>query len=300
VRLAARDAEDAATGETMGEALARAVARLRAARLPEPDADAQVLLAHALGTSRAGLIAAARDPLPEAIATRLETMLRRRETREPVAYIVGEREFWSLPIAVDRRVLVPRPETELVVELARRVAPDARRILDCCTGSGAIAAALAIELPDARVCASDRSTAALAVAAVNAGRHAPAVRLVGGDLLAPFRDAAFDLVVSNPPYCTRDEHTLLEPEVRDFEPPLALVAGADGLDVLRALVADGARVLADGGWMLLEVGAGQAKSVRGFFDRDQRYTSVLVEHDHGGIPRVVGARRRRVGTWTVS
>ena len=290
----------APAGSLVGQALARAVARLRAAGVAEPEADAQVLLAHALGTSRAGLIAAARDPLPAEVARRAEAALRRRERREPVAYIVGEREFWSLPIAVDRRVLVPRPETELLVELGRRLAPDARRVLDCGTGSGAIAAALAIELANARVCASDRSLDGLAVAAINTRRHAPQVRLVGGDLLAPFRDAAFDLVVSNPPYCAEADLAALEPEVRDFEPRLALAAGAAGLDVLRTLVADGARVLAARGWMLVEVGAGQADTVRGFFERDLRYTSVVVEDDHAGIARVVGARRRGVGTWTAS
>jgi release factor glutamine methyltransferase len=300
VTVAAPEPGFAPAARSIGQALARAVRRLRAAGVPEPDADAQVLLAHVLGTSRTGLIAAARDPLPAEAARRVEEVLRRRERREPVAYIVGEREFWSLPIAVDRRVLVPRPETELLVEVARRLAPDARCVLDCGTGSGAIAAALATELGGARVCASDRSLHGLAVAAVNTARHAPHVRLVGGDLLAPFRDAAFDLVVSNPPYCTDDELATLEPEIRDFEPRVALAAGTAGLDVLHALIADGARVLVPGGWMLLEVGAGQADRVRGVFERDLRYTSVVVEHDHAGIARVVGARRRRVGTWTAS
>jgi release factor glutamine methyltransferase len=300
VTVAAQDSGCAPAGRSIGQALARAVARLRAAGVPEPDADAQVLLAHALGTSRAGLFAAARDPLPAEAARRVEDALWRRERREPVAYIVGEREFWSLPMAVDRRVLVPRPETELLVEVARRLAPDARWVLDCGTGSGAIAAALATELAGARVCASDRSLDGLAVAAVNTARHAPDVQLVGGDLLAPFREGAFDLVVSNPPYCADDELATLEPEVRDFEPRVALAAGVAGLDVLHALIADGARVLAAGGWMLLEVGAGQADGVRGVFERDLRYTSVVVEQDHAGIARVVGARRRRVGTWTAS
>jgi release factor glutamine methyltransferase len=296
VRLVEQDAP----ATTVGQALARAVVRLRAAGVPEPEADAQVLLASVLATSRAGVIAAARDPLGPDVASRLETALRRRERREPVAYVVGEREFWSLPIAVDRRVLVPRPETELLVELACRVAPDARRVLDCGTGSGAVAAALATELAGARVCASDRSRDGLAVAAVNVGRYAPCTQLVAGDLLSPFADATFDLVVSNPPYCAEGELAALEPEVREFEPRLALAAGADGLDVLRALVADGARVLAAGGWMLVEVGAGQAETVRDLFRADGRYMDVVVEDDHAGIPRVVGARRGWVETWTAS
>jgi release factor glutamine methyltransferase len=295
VRLAGQDAG----ATTIGQALASSVARLRAAGVPEPEADAQVLLAHALATSRAGLIAAARDPLAPPVMSRIETALGRRERREPVAYIVGEREFWSLSIVVDRRVLVPRPRPSCW--WSSPAAPPRRApVLDCGTGSGALAAALATELRAAHVWASDRSRDALAVAAVNVGRHAPGVRLVAGDLLASFAEATFDLVVSNPPYCTEGELAGLEPEVRDFEPRLALAAGADGLDVLRALVADGGRVLAAGGWMLVEVGAGQAAAVRDLFAADGRYTSIVVERDHAGIARVVGARKRGVGTWTAS
>ena len=185
---------------TVGAALASAIARLCAAGVAEPEADAQVLLAHALATSRAGVIAAARDPLGPAAAVRLESLLSRRAAREPVAYVVGVREFWSLPLAVDRRVLIPRPETELLVETALRRAAHARRVLDAGTGSGAVAAALARELPRATVWASDCSLGALAVARGNCARHAPGVGLIAGDLLAPVRGRSIDLVVSNPPY----------------------------------------------------------------------------------------------------
>jgi release factor glutamine methyltransferase len=285
---------------TIGTALREAIVRLRAAGVPEPQADAQVLAAHALGTSRAGVIAAAGDVLHGARAARLEAALRRREAREPVAYITGEREFWSLPLVVDRRVLIPRPETELLVEMACRLAPGARRMLDCATGSAAVAVALARELPGAQVVASDRSRAALAVARLNVTRHAPRVALVAGDLLAAYRDDAFDLVVSNPPYCAEAEFARLSPEVRDFEPRQALAAGADGLDALRALARGAARVLSATGWLLLEVGAGQADAVRGLLEADGRYTDITVADDHAGIPRVVGARRRRAGTWIPS
>src|SRR5207244_2938758 len=157
---------------TVGDALAAAIARLAAAGLPEPRADAEVLLARALDTTRVGLVVAARRPLPETAARDFAALVARRAAREPLPYIVGEREFWSLPLTVDRRVLVPRPETELVVETALRLAPAARRILDVGTGSGAIAAALARELPAARVCASDLAPGALAVARANLARHA--------------------------------------------------------------------------------------------------------------------------------
>jgi len=247
---------------TVGDALAAAVACLAAAGVPEPRADAEVLLARALGTTRAGLVVGARRPLPEGAARDFAALLDRRAGREPLPYIVGEREFWSLPFAVDRRVLAPRPETELVVETALRLAPAARRILDLGTGSGAIAAALARELPAARVCASDLAPSALAVARANLARHAPGVALVCGDLLAPFRAAAFDLVAANPPYVTDAELGGLAPEVRDHEPRVALAAGPDGLAALGRLVAEAPRVLAPGGWLVMEVGAGQAAAVR--------------------------------------
>jgi release factor glutamine methyltransferase len=285
---------------TIGAALAGAVAGLRAAGVPEPEADAQVLFAFAMGTSRAGIVAAARDPLAPALAARLEPLLRRRAAREPVAYIMGEREFWSLPLAVDRRVLVPRPETELLVETALHRAPHARRVLDCGTGSGAVAVALARELPRATVWASDRSLGALAVARANCARHAPDVQLLAGDLLAPVRAGTIDLVVSNPPYCTDAELGAVAAEVCRFEPREALAGGPDGLAVLRPLVADAARVLAPGGVLLVEIGAGQVAAVLRLLDATGCYTDVVVEQDHAGIPRVVGARRRRDGEWTAS
>ena len=285
---------------TVGAALASAIARLRAAGVAEPEADAQVLLAHALATSRAGVIAAARDPLRPATAVRLESLLSRRGTREPVSYVVGVREFWSLPLAVDRRVLIPRPETELLVETALRRAAHARRVLDVGTGSGAVAAALARELPRATVWASDCSLGALAVARGNCARLAPGVGLLAGDLLAPVRGRSIDLVVSNPPYVSEPALAAVAPEVREFEPCEALAAGFDGLAVLRRLVADAARVLVPGGWLLVEIGAGQATMEQSLFEATGCYTETVIEHDHAGIPRVVGARRRGDAEWTAS
>ena len=285
---------------TVGAALASAIARLCAAGVAEPEADAQVLLAHALATSRAGVIAAARDPLRPATAVRLESLLSRRGTREPVAYVVGVREFWSLPLTVDRRVLIPRPETELLVETALRRAAHARRVLDAGTGSGAVAAALARELPRATVWASDCSLGALAVARGNCARLAPGVGLLAGDLLAPVRGRSIDLVVSNPPYVSEPALAAVAPEVREFEPREALAAGVDGLAVLRRLVADAARLLVPGGWLLVEIGAGQATMVQSLFEATGCYTETVIEHDHAGIPRVVGARRRGDAEWTAS
>ncbi|HXJ32533.1 MAG TPA: peptide chain release factor N(5)-glutamine methyltransferase [Candidatus Eisenbacteria bacterium] len=272
------------------QALGEATRRLAAAGVPEPRADAEVLLAHALGTDRVGVIVRATDAMDPAAAERFEALMARREAREPVGYIVGRREFWSLPLGVDRRVLIPRPETELVVETALRVAPRARRILDVGTGSGAIALALARELPAAEVVATDRMAPALAAAAENRDRLGPRVRLVRADLVQAFRDGAFDLVVSNPPYCA--EGTVLQAEVRDWEPRSALYAGPDGLGVLRRLVRDAGRVLAPRGWLVMEMGIGQADAITERIGADGRYENVAVRCDPAGIDRVIAAQRR--------
>lgn len=291
----------AAPCRTVGCVLAEATARLVAAGVPEPRADAEVLLAHVLGTDRSGLVVAARRPLARFAAARLEPLLARREAREPVFYLVGEREFWSLPIAVDRRVLIPRPETELLVETACALAPGARCVLDVGTGSGAVAAALARELSEATVWASDHQWDALEVARQNLARHAPRVMLVQGDLLGPFRAAAFDLVVSNPPYCAAGEMGGLEPEVRDHEPRSALVAAADGLAALLALVVAAPDVLRADGWLMMETGAGQRAAVEAAVAADARYARRVVRRDHAGIERVLAAQVvGRGGPWTAS
>jgi len=274
---------------TVRDALAATEARLRSAGIAEPRADAEVLLAHVLGTTRAGLVIAAREELPATAGVRLDALVDRRAAREPVHHLVGEREFWSLPLAVDRRALVPRPETELVVEAVLRLAPDARRVVDVGTGSGAIAAALARELSGAHVWATEVDDGACAVARENLRRHAPTVTLVRADLLAAFRPGAFDVVVSNPPYVSDAELATLAPEVREHEPRGALAGGADGLDVLRALVAEATGVLVPGGWLVVEMGAGQADAVRALVAGTGRYGDAVVARDHAGIERVLAA-----------
>jgi len=285
----------AGTGPTIGDCLAATIALLARAGVPEARADAEVLCAHAFGTTRAGLVAGARDDAPAPARAALDALVARRLAREPVHHLVGVREFWSLPFAVDARVLVPRPETELVVETALAVAPGAPRIVDVGTGSGAIAVALARELPDAAVWAIDRSRDALAVACGNVARHAPRVVLLAGDLTTAVGTASVDLVAANLPYVPDGDVAGLAPEVRDHEPRAALAGGPDGLALVRALVADAPRVLAPRGWLVLELGAGQAPAVVDACSGIGWFDDVRVVRDVAGIERVVAARRKEGG-----
>jgi release factor glutamine methyltransferase len=282
------------TRDTVATVLARAALRLESAGLEQPRPDAEVLLAHALGTDRTGLVLRARQALPVDVTGRLDGLLRRRLEREPVCQIVGRREFWSLDLAVDRRVLSPRPESERLVEVVLALAPQARRILDCGTGSGALAAALARELPAARVVASDRSCDALAVAAANLARLAPLVRVVRADWVTAFRGGTFDVVVANPPYVSRGDLAGLAPEVRAWEPALALDGGPDGLDAIRTLLATAARVLAPRGWLVCEIGSGQAPAVSAAATA-AAWGAPQVYRDHAGVERVLAVRRGRGG-----
>jgi release factor glutamine methyltransferase len=256
-----------------------------------PRLDAELLLAYALGWPRARLLAErAHVPAPEQAAS-FAAMVARRAAQEPVAYIVGHKEFYGLDFFVDQRVLVPRPETELLVELAlaaaSRLTPHASRLLiaDIGTGSGAIAVALAAHLPEATVYATDLSADALAVAARNVERHGLAgrVRLLHGDLLAPL-PAPVGLLVSNPPYTVLAE---VEPNVLAHEPHLALEGGPDGAAVYRRLLAAAPRYLRPGGALLLEIGAWQSELVAGLLREALPSASVTVHQDLAGRDRVV-------------
>ncbi len=281
----------AAALRTIGQVLAAAIQKLATAGVVEARADAEVLLAHVLGVSRAGVVVAARDPIAPVAEARFLTLLARRTAREPVHYLVGEREFWSLPFVVDARVLIPRPETELVAETALRLASTSLRILDVGTGSGVLAAVLARALPSARVWATDIDADAVAVARMNLHRHAPGVGLLQADLLAGVRPAAVDLLVSNPPYIALSERSSLAPEVCDHEPRQALFAGEDGLRVLRCLIETAPAVLVPGGWLIMEMGAGQAAAVAACIRARRCYEETEVVRDAGGVARVVAVRR---------
>lgn len=293
-----------ARGETLAQVLAAGERELAAGGIDTPRLDAEVLLADALGIGRTALYArlAARPSAAQQAAFRQRLI--RRARREPVAYITGKQEFWSLGFAVERDVLIPRPETELVVETGLGLfgshATATPRIADVGTGSGCLAIALATELPRARFWAVDRSSAALAIARRNARRHGVAARigLWCGDLLdAVAGRSAFDLIVTNPPYVATpslDRAAGLAPEVRDWEPRGALDGGPDGLDCYRRLLGRGSRngidLLRPGGWFVAEIGRDQRDAVRALASRPE-LSFVRCVRDYAGLDRVVVFRK---------
>jgi release factor glutamine methyltransferase len=260
---------------------------LGAAGVGAPRTDAEILVAHVLGVPRSVLRADGRELAPEALSS-LRELTDRRRKREPLQHIVGEWGFRRLTLSVDGRALVPRPETEVVVERCLTLLGElpAPRVLDVGTGSGAIALALADEHPGARVIAVDVDADALALARENAARTglADRIELVEGDLFAG-ASGPFDLVVANPPYVRADEVDALEPEVRDHDPRRALV----GPGVTDAIARGARGMLGPGGWLVLEVGDGQADEVAAFLGQ-LGYRDVAVTPDLAGTPRVVEGR----------
>jgi release factor glutamine methyltransferase len=284
-----------AAGMTVAAARRRLADALRREEFDTPDLDARVLVAYALGLDHAGLIRNAERTLHDDEAERIAACAERRLRREPVARIVGVKEFWSLPLAVTGATLVPRPETETVVEAAL-AAVDERsgrdgllRLLDIGTGSGALLLALLAELPHALGVGTDADTAALGVARGNAVRLGLAGRaqFVACDLAAALT-GPFDLIVSNPPYVASEEIATLAPGVRDYDPRLALDGGADGLDAYRALAAQVTRVLAPRGHIVVELGAGQADAVAAIL-RPHGLVTVALAADIGGTIRALTA-----------
>jgi release factor glutamine methyltransferase len=310
---------------TVGALLTAGSAALAGAGVGTPRLDAELLLAAACGLDRTALYARGREPLAEACAATFRALVTRRMRREPLQYIVGRQEFWSLDFTVTRDVLIPRPETELLVELAvsllsppfekggpggicgaadgHAAAPiplnppfpkgeiGARPLLcDVGTGSGCIAVALARELSSAEVWALDVSPDALAIAAANARQHGVAerIRFLRSDLFAAAARQRFDVIVSNPPYLTTADLAALQPEVA-AEPRAALDGGADGLDIIRRLLTAAPDHLAAGGWLLMEIGAAQSAVVE---DAAQAagLSAVTIRPDWAGLPRVLMAR----------
>ncbi|HHA2393255.1 TPA: peptide chain release factor N(5)-glutamine methyltransferase [Stenotrophomonas maltophilia] len=255
------------TDPTLRQIVAEASARLGGI---EARHEAELLLLHVLDRPRSWLFAHATDPLAANDQAAFEALLARRVAGEPVAYLTGRRGFWTLDLEVDPATLIPRPETELLVELAlERLPPDqSLQLADLGTGSGAIALALASERPQAQVLATDASPGALAVAARNAARHdLRNVRFAEGghDWYAPLQCARCDLIASNPPYIASDDPHLEQGDLR-FEPATALASGPDGLDDIRRIVDGGQAHLLPGGWLLIEHGWDQGEAIRALFE----------------------------------
>jgi release factor glutamine methyltransferase len=273
---------------SVAAAIELAARRLEAAGCESPRVDAELLLAHVLETTRSGLYAESRRALSDDESTSFETLVARRERREPVAYVLGEWDFRRLTLRVDPRVLVPRPETEVVVERCLeliRGRPDAR-VLDVGTGSGAIALAIADEHPGARVTGVDASEDALAVARENLDRTGLPVDLVRADLFDGLPDGPWDLIVSNPPYVRPDEVESLPAEVRDWEPRPALVAEG----ATEAIASAAQPLLTRGGALVLETADGDATRVAALL-RELGYRAVRITLDLGGRDRVVDGVR---------
>jgi release factor glutamine methyltransferase len=271
---------------------------LRALGLNEAEIEAEVLLRSALGCTRTELYLAWHRPIEAAAWARYRGLLEERSRGRPVAYIIGRREFMGLEFVVDERVLIPRPETEVVVECVLDLVRDlaAPAIADIGTGSGAIAVSLAVARPDASIVATDLSADALEVARTNAARHAVAgrIRFLQGDLLDPLVAAGIrlDVVASNPPYVAPDAAEHLPREVRDFEPALAVVAPGAGESLHARLVEDAPRVLRADGWLVMEVAAGQAPRVVELLNQSGRFAAPHVRRDALGWERVLAARIR--------
>lgn len=254
--------------------------------------DAELLLLFATGLTRAAMLAHMAGDLDSATAARYAVLIERRFAGEPIQYITGETEFYGLPFRVTRDVLIPRPETEHLVEKAIELATHfpVPRIVDIGTGSGAVAVALAHALPGTQITTIDISETALDLACQNAKRNNATVRFLHGDLLAPVAGERFEIVVSNPPYVpTTDRHSLAV-EVRDYEPGLALFAGEDGLDVYRRLIPAAFSVVVPGGFIALEIGYGQSEAIRTLLSKSG-FNDVAFTPDLQGIPRVVTASR---------
>jgi release factor glutamine methyltransferase len=280
---------------TIGTVLTWAADDFKSRGIEQPRLDAEVLLAFALGTTRIQLIIDGKRPLMPHELARFRELVKRRRAREPVSYLLGEKEFYGRPFRVDRRVLVPRPDTETLIDvaLARTLARSmSARVLDLCTGSGCIAITLGLERPTGHVHATDVDHGALSLARDNAYRLGAynvsfEVRDLYEGLRAPY--GAFDLIVSNPPYIAAGDIAGLAADVRDFEPRLALDGGDDGLAVLRRVVEGAPAFLAKGGALAVEVGAGEAPAVAELFER-RGFSEVTRTRDYGRIERVVDGR----------
>jgi release factor glutamine methyltransferase len=285
---------------TIGEQVRRARQRLVAAGIAqgEADLDARLLAQEALRWDAVRFFREAGQPAAPSFTSAYATFVARRASREPMAYILGRQEFWNLTFEVTPAVLIPRPETELIVESVLQQLPDTSRTLsiaDVCTGSGCLAIVLALQYRRARVSAGDVSRAALDVARRNSERHGlgPRVVLIESDLFDAM-GGPFDLIVANPPYVPEPDYAALPPEVRDHEPAGALRAGSDGLAVIARLIHGAAERLAPAGVLIFELGAGQKEAAASLVSEGAGLRLLEIRPDLQGIPRTAIVRRERV------
>ena len=284
---------DAPASEATAEALLRAGVRLLADASATPRLDAEVLLGHAMGVTRTALFTRRSEPVAPAQAEHFRSLIAARREGRPVAHLVGEKEFWSLPLKITAEVLTPRPETELLVEraLLRMPAEAPERVLDLGTGSGAIALAIASERPRCEVTATDLSANALALAEANAQALGLGnIRFAAGDWFGAVPGRVFDLIVTNPPYVADGEWPATDRELQ-FEPRMALAGGADGLDAIRSIIRNARAHLGPGGWLLLEHGMAQGEAVRALL-AGAGFGSIATHADLARLPRATeGANR---------
>lgn len=279
------------TLKNIDQLITQAAHLLQQAGVDTPRLDAELLLADLLGVGRAYLYAHPDEEVNANLLQQWQERLERRARREPLAYILGKAEFYGLEFTVTPDVLVPRPETEVLVEAVLAKQPGT--VADIGTGSGCIAVAVAVNLPQAQVWATDISEAALRVARENAERHlvTDRVHFLRGDLLQPLAGMRFDVIASNPPYVAETERLCLQPEVRDWEPAQALFTGDDPLQFHRRLAAEAHFHLRESGWLMMEVGMGQAEAVATLLE-EAGYRQVRILNDLLGIGRVVQGRYR--------
>jgi len=282
---------------TFAQLISDARRRLASAGIDGNEAalDARLLAQHVLGWDTARLLTRETEDAPPDFCDSFAALVARREAREPLAYVTGRKEFWNLTFVVMPTVLVPRPETELLVEIALERFPDREArfsAVDAGTGSGCLAVAIAKERPRAVVLATDISAGALAIARLNAGRHgvSPRIEFLETDLLQNAPDP-FDLIVSNPPYVPSVDAPALQPEVRDYEPAVALFAGEDGLDAIRRLIAESVRRLNPGGALVFEFGFGQDQAIEQLVSAAAGLRLTDIRKDLQGIPRAAIATR---------
>jgi len=287
-------------GLSVADTVNSATLQLSEAGIANARLDAEALLSHVLRKNRAWIITHGENSLDDASSAIFRDAIGRRTKREPLQYIIGNQEFWGLEFMVTPDVLIPRPETEFIIEAALATIEDRigpARIIDLCTGSGCIAVSLAKELSGAHVLAIDTSARALLVAKKNAANHGVSdrIRFFEGDLFEPLKQfdmpGQMDLIVSNPPYVRADELDTLQPEVRDFEPEMALIAGPEGTELAKRIIQLAPKYLKKNGALIMEMGLGQAAALRNIAGKTGAYTAPEIIKDLAGIERIMVARK---------